>query len=92
MGTDLSIRSGMVDHNTRFDIMWQAAIDTAEPGPYGLWTQDVEGNGAQQVTLGFLANQPTPVRWKGMKETKDMRWYEQTIRLPSRRSSVTSRT
>ena len=88
MGTDLSIRSGMVDHNTRFDIMWQAAIDTAEPGPYGLWTQDVEGNGAQQVTLGFLANQPTPVRWKGMKETKDMRWYEQTIRYEKFHSTM----
>ena len=79
MATDLSIRSGLANHNTKFQILWDEAIESADPGPYGQWTQDIDAGGAQSTTIGFLANLPGWVRWRGSKEVKDMRTYTQSI-------------
>lgn len=79
MSTNLDPRSGLINHNTAFEIMWEEAVRTADPGPYGMWTQDINAQGEQRVTLAFLANYPVFQRWQGAKVHKNLRTYLQTI-------------
>jgi len=79
MATNRDIRQGLLDHNTGFRIMFEDAYNNADPGFFANWTERIDANGVQQITLAFLTNTPAWRKWTGAKQHKNLRSYTQTI-------------
>lgn len=88
MATNLDIQAGLLNHNTGFRIMWEEAYNNADPGPYQLWTERIDANGVQQVTLGWLSNTPIWRTWTGSKVYKEPRSYTFTVTYDQREATL----
>lgn len=79
MGTDLSIRQGLLAANTDYQAKYDELYGHGTmPGLYQQYTEVIPTS-AREMSLHWLTNHPRMRKWQGARQHQQLRSYQQTL-------------